>query len=49
MVIALPDVYDYCEKKHINHFIRLPMNDSLRNIMESEIARRLLDRPHNMG
>lgn len=33
---ALPDVYDYCEKEHLTYFIRLPMSDTLRKIMEPD-------------
>jgi len=35
-----PEVYDYCEQEHVTYFIRLPMNDTLRKIMEPELKSR---------
>ena len=46
---ALPDVYDYCEKEHVTYFIRLPMNYTLRKIMEPEINTRPVGRPPKSG
>lgn len=46
---ALPDVYEYCEKEHVTYFIRLPMNYTLRKIMEPEITTRPLGRPPKSG
>ncbi len=46
---ALPDVYEYCEKERITYFIRLPMNETLRKIMEPEITTRPVGRPPKSG
>ena len=46
---ALPDVYDYCEEEHITYLIRVPMNETLRRIMEPEISTRPLGRPPKSG
>jgi len=46
---AQPDVYDYCEKEHITYFIRLPMNETLRKIMEPELKSRPVGRPPKSG
>lgn len=37
------------EKEHIIYFIRLPMNDTLRKIMEPEITSRPVGRPPKSG
>ncbi len=36
---AKPEVYEYCESKHISYFIRLPMNEILREIIEDDLCR----------
>jgi hypothetical protein len=46
---AQPDVYDYCEAEHITYFIRLPINDTLKKIMEPEISTRPVGRPPKSG
>jgi hypothetical protein len=46
---ALPDVYEYCEKEHVTYFIRLPMNYTLRKIIEPEITTRPMGRPPKSG
>ena len=46
---AQPDVYDYCEAEHITYFIRLPINDTLKKIMEPEISARPVGRPPKSG
>ena len=46
---AQPDVYEYCEKEHITYFIRLPINQTLRKIMEPELKSRPVGRPPKSG
>lgn len=46
---AQPGVYDYCEAEHITYFIRLPINDTLKKIMEPEISTRPVGRPPKSG
>jgi len=46
---AQPDVYEYCEREHLTYFIRLPMNDSLKKIMEPELKSRPVGRPPKSG
>ncbi len=46
---AQPDVYDYCEAEHITYFIRLPINDTLKKIMEPEISTRPVGRLPKSG
>jgi hypothetical protein len=46
---AQPDVYEYCEREHLTYFIRLPMNDTLKKIMEPELKSRPVGRPPKSG
>ena len=46
---ALPDVYEYYEKEHVTYFIRLPMNYTLRKIIEPGITTRPVGRPPKSG
>ena len=43
---ALPRVYDYCEQERVTYFIRLPMNETLRKIVEPEVTNRPVGRQH---
>ena len=38
-----------CEKEHVTYFIRLPMNETLRKIMEPELTTRPVGRPPKSG
>ncbi len=45
---ASPEIYEYCEKKRITYFIRLPKNQNLERLVDPHLARPV-GRPPRLG
>jgi len=39
VAFAIPDLYEFCEKKRITYFIRLPSNNSLKRLILAHLQR----------
>ena len=36
---AKPEIYDYCERERVIYFIRLPQNETLKEIIRDDLCR----------